>query len=87
MPIYELLGGKYRDKIRAYFDIHGSTPNELADDAKKYVDKGFTALKTSPFNPDWRNMTWNQALRDARKRRSQIATPITPLTIRIKYSC
>ncbi|MBF15905.1 MAG: D-galactonate dehydratase [Chloroflexi bacterium] len=68
MPVYELLGGKYRDRIRAYFDIHGSTPNELADDAKKYVDRGYTALKTSPFNPNWRDMTWNQALKDARER-------------------
>ena len=68
MPVYELLGGKYRERIRAYFDIHGSTPNELADDAKKYVDRGYTALKTSPFNPNWRDMTWNQALKDARER-------------------
>ena len=63
-PVYELLGGQVRDKIRAYFDIHGSTAAELADDARKNVDKGFTALKTSPLSPNWRDMRWNDAVSD-----------------------
>jgi len=58
-PVYELFGGKVRDKIRGYFDIHGDTPAELAEDARKYVDKGFMALKASPLSPQWRDMRWN----------------------------
>ncbi|MDA1280560.1 MAG: mandelate racemase/muconate lactonizing enzyme family protein [Chloroflexi bacterium] len=67
-PVYELLGGRVRDKIRAYFDIHGSTASELAEDARKNVDRGFTALKTSPLAPNWRDMRWNDALIDAAAR-------------------
>ena len=67
-PVYELFGGKVRDKIRGYFDIHGDTPAELAEDARKYVDKGFMALKASPLSPQWRDMRWNDALADARER-------------------
>ena len=33
-PVYELLGGRVRDRIRAYFDIQGATPAELAEDAR-----------------------------------------------------
>jgi L-alanine-DL-glutamate epimerase-like enolase superfamily enzyme len=64
-PVYELMGGRVRDKIRAYWDIHGTTAAELADDARKNVDKGFTALKTSPLAPNWREMRWNDAMIDA----------------------
>ncbi|SVB51605.1 uncharacterized protein METZ01_LOCUS204459, partial [marine metagenome] len=63
-PVYELMGGRVRDKIRAYWDIHGTTPNELAEDARKQVDKGFTALKASPLSPSWREMRWNDAVAD-----------------------
>lgn len=67
-PVYELMGGRVRDKIRAYFDIHGSTPAELAEDARKHVDQGYTALKTNPMAPNWRDMRWNDVLKDANER-------------------
>jgi len=67
-PVYELMGGKVRDKIRAYWDIHGNTPQELGDDARKFVDQGYTALKASPLSPNWRDMRWNDALSDATAR-------------------
>ncbi|WP_421725637.1 mandelate racemase/muconate lactonizing enzyme family protein [Bauldia sp.] len=47
-PVYELLGGKFRDKIRVYADCE-VTPGMNFDECKKVVDevldKGFTALK------------------------------------------
>ena len=43
-PVYELMGGRVRDKIRAYWDIHGATPNELAEDARKQIEKGYTGI-------------------------------------------
>jgi galactonate dehydratase len=67
-PVYELMGGKVRDKIRAYWDIGGETAAELADDARRNVDLGFTALKTSPMGPNWREMRWNDVLIDSRAR-------------------
>ncbi|MQG88593.1 MAG: mandelate racemase/muconate lactonizing enzyme family protein [SAR202 cluster bacterium] len=67
-PIHELFGGRVRDRIRAYWDIHGDTPKELAEDARKFVDQGYTALKASPLSPNWRDMRWNDALTDSAAR-------------------
>jgi galactonate dehydratase len=48
VPVYELLGGKFRDKIRVYADCE-VTPGMNFDEVKKVVDdvleRGFTALK------------------------------------------
>lgn len=45
-PIYTLLGGAYRTKIRTYASIlHWVEPHELARLAKAYRDDGFTAIK------------------------------------------
>jgi galactonate dehydratase len=47
VPVYELLGGPVRDKMRLYAHIGGATPEACATAAKAMVDKGFTALKMS----------------------------------------
>jgi L-alanine-DL-glutamate epimerase-like enolase superfamily enzyme len=48
VPIYELMGGKFRDKIRVYADCEVS-PGLNFDETKRVVDdileRGFTALK------------------------------------------
>jgi galactonate dehydratase len=49
-PIYQLLGGKCRDKIRVYFHVHGTTIEELIEDCKKAKAQGYTAVgHLSPF--------------------------------------
>ncbi|MCB0112176.1 MAG: mandelate racemase/muconate lactonizing enzyme family protein, partial [Caldilineaceae bacterium] len=55
-PVYNLLGGKYRDKIRVYANGWGGggTPEQAATQAKAVVAKGFTALKFDPFPNPWR---------------------------------
>jgi gluconate/galactonate dehydratase len=60
VPVYELLGGKYRDEIKIYCDTHGGeslgeaeahdpkdvyTPDSYARAAREVVDAGFEALK------------------------------------------
>ncbi|ESP87083.1 galactonate dehydratase [Candidatus Halobonum tyrrellensis] len=45
VPVYELLGGAARDRIRVYQWIGGDRPSEVADEAEGMVDAGFTALK------------------------------------------
>jgi len=50
LPVYQLLGGKFRDKIRVYMDtaLYQSRlpqPDEFATAAKEAVDMGFTAVK------------------------------------------
>jgi len=45
-PIYKLLGGAFHKKIRAYASVlFGKDGNETCEIAKKWVDKGFTAVK------------------------------------------
>lgn len=44
-PIYELLGGPVRDKVRVYQWIGGDRPATVGDAAAEKVAEGFTALK------------------------------------------
>lgn len=45
VPVYELLGGPVRERVRIYTWIHGDDPHTLAEDALEKVDAGFTAVK------------------------------------------
>ena len=50
VPIHRLLGGRVRDKIRAYANgPRGETPDQVARSAQDLVARGFTALKWVPF--------------------------------------
>lgn len=45
-PIYKLLGGKFRDKIRAYAStLMPYTPEESAEEALKWKEAGYSAIK------------------------------------------
>src|SRR5437667_5616151 len=51
-PVYKLLGGKCREKIKAYANAWYTTertPEQFAEAAKKVVAKGYKALKVDPF--------------------------------------
>ncbi|MEZ4673643.1 MAG: mandelate racemase/muconate lactonizing enzyme family protein [Caldilineaceae bacterium] len=51
-PVYKLLGGAYREKIRVYANgwyTNPGTPQQNADEARQVVDMGYTALKFDPF--------------------------------------
>jgi len=51
VPIFTLMGGRVRDKIRAYANgPRGETPDELARSASDLVAQGFTAVKFCPFD-------------------------------------
>ncbi len=48
IPIWQLLGGKFRDKIRVYNDCHAGnteTPESYAEKAKAVEGRGFDAIK------------------------------------------
>lgn len=44
-PVFELMGGAARDKIRVYSWIGGDRPSDVGKAAKEVVDAGFTAVK------------------------------------------
>jgi galactonate dehydratase len=45
LPAWEMLGGRVRDRIRAYAWIGGDRPNEIAEAAKARRGQGFSAVK------------------------------------------
>lgn len=45
VPAWELLGGRVRDKVRAYAWIGGDRPNEIAEAAQARRAQGFSAVK------------------------------------------
>lgn len=52
MPVYQMLGGKVRDKIRMYANTWFSgakKPEEFAEKAREAVSLGINALKWDPF--------------------------------------
>lgn len=44
-PVYELLGGKVRDRVKVYSWIGGDRPDNVAQAAQEKKDAGFTAVK------------------------------------------
>ena len=56
-PVYNLLGGRYRDKIRLYangWSYGMKEPDDYARAAEKVVKQGFTAMKFDPLPSPWR---------------------------------
>lgn len=49
LPVYKLLGGPLRDRIRIYRGCGGQTIEEAVEAARALVAQGFTAMKTGPF--------------------------------------
>ena len=45
VPVYELLGGKCRDKVRTYPAVFKFTPEEMAAECLKVKEQGFTAAR------------------------------------------
>ncbi|MBK7926618.1 MAG: hypothetical protein IPJ98_03750 [Bryobacterales bacterium] len=44
-PVYQLLGGKYRDSIPTYIGLGGATAEQLRANAAKALAAGFTTMK------------------------------------------
>jgi galactonate dehydratase len=54
VPVYELLGGAVRDKMRVYAWIGGDNPSEAAASAKTRLAEGYTAMKMNGTGPmEW----------------------------------
>ena len=51
VPVYELLGGRVRDRVRLYANgPRGDTPEEVAESCVRLVEAGWGALKLCPFD-------------------------------------
>ena len=76
-PVWRLLGGKVRDRVKAYANgwyTVERTPEEFHTAARRVVERGYRALKLDPFGPGrWeldheetmRSISLFEAVRDA----------------------
>ncbi|MGQ9633265.1 MAG: galactonate dehydratase [Bryobacteraceae bacterium] len=79
LPVYMLLGGKCRDKIRVYQSAGGSTPEQLAENARQLVAKyGYTAIKSAPHPSNSQSMPFSAVLRAARQRSEALRKALGP---------
>lgn len=53
VPIWELMGGKTRDRVRCYIHVNGDNTADLASDAAQAVKDGFTAVRFAAFQHDY----------------------------------
>lgn len=67
-PVYALLGGKTRDRVRCYIHVHGESIDQLAADAKQAVADGFTAVRFTPFRGDYPLMRYGGLVEEAVRR-------------------
>jgi len=66
VPIYELLGGKVRDRIPAYANgwyTVERNPEDFYNAAKKVVERGYRALKFDPFGPGYYELSRDERIR------------------------
>jgi galactonate dehydratase len=63
VPVWALLGGRVRNKIRVYQSSGGSSPEQAGENARQMIEKyGYTALKMSIQAPG--NAPYNKSIRD-----------------------
>lgn len=65
-PVYRLLGGACRDKIKAYangwYRVE-RTPEEFHAAAKRVLEKGYRALKFDPFGAGYYELSYEEKLK------------------------
>lgn len=65
VPVYQLLGGKVRDKARVYYHVFGSTREELVSGVKAAKEAGFTAVgHLTPFLDEDRSVPYYKSHSD-----------------------
>jgi galactonate dehydratase len=63
VPVWALLGGRTRNKVRVYQSTGGATPQQAGENARQMIEKyGYTALKMGIQAPG--DMPYNRATRE-----------------------
>jgi galactonate dehydratase len=69
VPVYQLIGGRCRDRIRVYRAAGGgNTAQAIEESARQAVKEGYTAIKTAPQPSHYQQLPWGEALRETRKK-------------------
>src|SRR5438067_4509461 len=56
-PIWELLGGRCRDKVRLHLLMGGGSPEQVHANAMAAAEEGFTAIKWDPIPAGFQNLS------------------------------
>jgi galactonate dehydratase len=64
-PVYELLGGKCRERVNVFAVVSGTTPAEMAESARQSVANGYTSLRVIPFLPGFERLPSSKVITDA----------------------
>ena len=79
VPIYELMGGLTRHKVRCYMHVNGDTAEELAADAVEQVKAGFSAVRFAAFGANfWLHRTYSEWADDAVERVGAVREAVGP---------
>ncbi|MDA0206790.1 MAG: galactonate dehydratase [Acidobacteria bacterium] len=79
LPVWALLNGRVRDKVRVYQSAGGASPQAVAESAQRLVEThGYTAIKMSPHNPDDNAMPYNKVTRIAGQRVGAVRKALGP---------
>jgi galactonate dehydratase len=59
VPVYQLLGGKVRDRARVYYHVFGHSRDKLVESVKAAKERGFTAVgHLTPFLDESRDVPY-----------------------------
>jgi galactonate dehydratase len=64
-PVYQLLGGKVRDRVRVFANVGGETPAARAESAREAVEAGYSSLRTQPMFRGFEQKRSSQVIADA----------------------
>jgi galactonate dehydratase len=79
LPVYMLLGGKCRERIRVYQSARGKDAKDLADHARSLVEKyGYTAVKIQPHVAGGNALPYNRVTRLAGQRVRAVREALGP---------
>lgn len=79
VPVYMLLGGRCREKVRVYQSAGGREPKEVGERAKELVEKyGYTAVKMSPHMNAGNAQPYNRVTRMAGQRVRAVREALGP---------
>ncbi|MGH9719355.1 MAG: galactonate dehydratase, partial [Bryobacteraceae bacterium] len=79
VPVWALLGGRVRNKVRVYQSIGGPTPEEAGESAKRLIEKyGYTAVKMQPHPPGGIEAPYNAVTRSAAQRVGAVRKAVGP---------
>jgi galactonate dehydratase len=67
-PVWDLLGGKFRDKVRLHLllPLQSTDEEQVFNSSREAAEEGFTAIKLDPLRAGYADMTLSRLIESAR---------------------